>query len=151
MDKVYVVTSGEYSDYRIVKIFTDKAKAEKYAELYQKTDCWADNTQVEEYEIYDDCFEVTLTEPNTYYAQYINLENGKLGWCGKKKVLATSKSFYEFEYDGICAYSQESLEHAIKIAIEQYQIHTQRAYEEQMSIDEYFDNYIKNYKGAING
>lgn len=30
---IYVVTRGEYSDYRIVGVFTDKAKAEKYADF----------------------------------------------------------------------------------------------------------------------
>ena len=149
MTKAYIVTDGEYSSYEIVKVFLNKEKAEKFAELYSKGDVFS-SVCVEEYEIYDDCFETTLEEPATYYAQYINLDNGKLGWSGEEKILSTAKSFYEFKYGGIKAYSKESIEHAKKIAIEQYQIHTQRAYEEQMSIDEYFDNYMKNYKGALN-
>jgi hypothetical protein len=139
MDKVYVVTSGEYSDYHIVKVFLDKAKAEKYAEVYKKTESWADSVGVEEYIIYDDNFEVTLNEPNTYYVQYIDLDDGKLGWCGEEKVLSTAKSFYDFCYGGIKAYSQKSIEHAKKIAIEQYQIHTQRIFEEQISYEESFN------------
>jgi len=46
--KVYVVTSGCYSDYSIEKIFTDKQKAEEYKE-------WLiDANDVEEYETEDD-------------------------------------------------------------------------------------------------
>lgn len=33
-DKVYVVTDGEYSDFRIEGIFTEKDKAEKYADTF---------------------------------------------------------------------------------------------------------------------
>ena len=46
--KVYVVTSGCYSDYTIEKIFTDKQKAEEYAEWV-----W-DANEVEEYDTEDD-------------------------------------------------------------------------------------------------
>lgn len=50
--KVYVVTTGAYSDYSIEKIFTDKAKAEEYKEwLY-------DSNDIEEYET-DDDFEIS--------------------------------------------------------------------------------------------
>ena len=45
--KIYVVTAGSYSDYRIEKVFTDKAKAEEYAEwLYE-------SNPVKEYETED--------------------------------------------------------------------------------------------------
>ena len=46
--KVYVVTSGCYSDYTIEKVFTDRAKAEEYAEWLR------DSNPVEEYETEDD-------------------------------------------------------------------------------------------------
>ena len=46
--KVYIVTSGEYSDYMIRKVFLDKDKAEKYKE-------WLPNSNdVEEYDTSDD-------------------------------------------------------------------------------------------------
>jgi len=40
---IYVVTSGWYSSYGIMGVFTDKAKAQAYAETY-------DDGEVEEYE-----------------------------------------------------------------------------------------------------
>ena len=48
--KIYVVTSGSYSDYHINKVFTDKDKAYEYAEWHNH---W-DGTDVEEYETEDD-------------------------------------------------------------------------------------------------
>jgi len=32
---VFVIVGGEYSDFRIVKVFTDKAKAEAYVEEHK--------------------------------------------------------------------------------------------------------------------
>lgn len=142
--KVYVVTEGEYSDYGIVKVFLDKEKAEKYAELYEKTERFADNVNVEEYTIYDDSFDSNLTEPIEFYVQYIDLENGKLGWDGKEKIISTKKSFYDIGCGTMLkACSQKSAEHAKKIAIEQYQIRTQQAFE--IGINKPYKEYLKEY------
>lgn len=46
--KVYIVTSGTYSDYMIRKIFLDKDKAEKYKEWLP------DSNDIEEYDTSDD-------------------------------------------------------------------------------------------------
>lgn len=46
--KVYIVTSGTYSDYRIERVFLDKNKAEKYKEWL------TDSNDVEEYDTSDD-------------------------------------------------------------------------------------------------
>lgn len=45
--KVYVITSGSYSDYGIDKVFLDKEKAERYVELSK--DKW-DEPRIEVYE-----------------------------------------------------------------------------------------------------
>lgn len=52
MAKVYVVTSGSYSDYGIDKIFLNKEKAEGYHELIKRTH-W-DVNDIEEYDLSDD-------------------------------------------------------------------------------------------------
>lgn len=36
MKKIYVVTAGEYSDYRIQAVFSEKEIAEKYVKLFKK-------------------------------------------------------------------------------------------------------------------
>lgn len=43
MDKVYIVTDGEYSDYRVVGVFDEKQKAQAMVDLY---DC---NELIEEF------------------------------------------------------------------------------------------------------
>lgn len=48
MDKVYIVTSGYYSDYSIERVFLDKEKAEKYVSVSYRNDM-----SVEEYDITD--------------------------------------------------------------------------------------------------
>ena len=60
--KVYVVTTGCYSDYTISKIFTDKDKAKEYKEwLY-------DSNDIEEYETEDDL------EVKKFYKIYVNYD-----------------------------------------------------------------------------
>ena len=49
--KVYVVTTGSYSDYEIAKIFLDKNKAEEFANWVK------DSNGVDEWETSDDDFE----------------------------------------------------------------------------------------------
>ncbi len=48
--KVYIVTSGIYSDYCIERVFLDKEKAEEYAKWVR------DSNDVEEFDTADDCF-----------------------------------------------------------------------------------------------
>jgi hypothetical protein len=51
--KVYIVTSGSYSDYIIEKIFSNKAAAEEYKKWHNI------RNDIEEYEVYDEPFEKT--------------------------------------------------------------------------------------------
>lgn len=50
--KVYIVTSGSYSDYGIRKVFLDEDKAEKYAKAHSDNDAG-----VEEWDVSDDVVE----------------------------------------------------------------------------------------------
>lgn len=50
MNKVYIVTSGAYSDYSIEKVFDNREDAEKYICLHNNDGYW--NMRVEEYDIY---------------------------------------------------------------------------------------------------
>ena len=57
--KVYVVTCGEYSDYHIVAVFTDREKAEEFIKVRNdKISRWGDDAY--NIEIY------TANEPNDY-------------------------------------------------------------------------------------
>ena len=49
--KIYVVTQGEYSAYHIVGVTLDRAKAERWVELYNAEDrIYHRDAQIEEYE-----------------------------------------------------------------------------------------------------
>lgn len=50
MNKVYIVTSGAYSDYAIEEVFENPEDAEKYICLHNNDGYW--NMRVEEYDIY---------------------------------------------------------------------------------------------------
>ena len=56
MDKVYIVTSGEYSAYHIERVFQSKEKAEIYAKARNKF------ASIETFELSDDCIDkLTVT------------------------------------------------------------------------------------------
>ena len=74
--KVYIVTSGEYSDYRINAVFSSRKLAKKYIELQARVGFWNFTTpRIEEY---------TLDELPTYplnknhYLVILELEIGNL-------------------------------------------------------------------------
>lgn len=48
--KVYVVTQGEYSDYRIIGLFSSKDKADQLIASYPPS-CYSGQPRVEEYEL----------------------------------------------------------------------------------------------------
>ena len=62
--KVYVVTTGEYSDYEIAKIFLDKNKAEEFANWVE------DSNGVDEWETSDDDFEFGDLEDKVIVSAY---------------------------------------------------------------------------------
>jgi hypothetical protein len=49
--KVYVVTSGCYSNYGIEEIFSTKEKAQEYINLVNEYDAYALNVEIEEFEL----------------------------------------------------------------------------------------------------
>jgi len=49
MKKVYIVTIGEYSDYKILAVFSTKEQAEEYIKLFIEREFWSDRGMIEEY------------------------------------------------------------------------------------------------------
>lgn len=62
MNKVYIVTSGAYSDYAIEKVFDNREDAEKYICLYNNDGYW--NMRIEEYDI---CKNAELKNVKVHY------------------------------------------------------------------------------------
>ena len=54
MKKVYIITAGSYSDYRIVGVFDDKELAKKFIELYDPSHYWG----IEDWELNPHAFEL---------------------------------------------------------------------------------------------
>ena len=66
--KVYIVTAGEYSDYRIEKVFTNKTKAEEFAKW-----CY-DSNGVDEWDTED---EINVEKYYKICVQYRVYDDGK--------------------------------------------------------------------------
>lgn len=56
---IYVVTMGEYSDYHIECIFSDKTKAENYVKYHGGEDSY--DIRIEEYELSDDSYKLVTS------------------------------------------------------------------------------------------
>ena len=69
--KVYIVTSGDYDDYRIDEVFSTKEKAEEYIEYF------GDDCHIEEYNL-DNPIE---PKERTWFAMF-DIENKELTHCG---------------------------------------------------------------------
>lgn len=136
MEKIYLVRYGEYSDQGVAGAFSTKEKAERYCEVHDKIDSWNSpfwvcELTVDENEIQKD---VTVKK---YYEACISLDNvgaeaGEIFSRDEDYEIYTDPVIIKKYDDHICVKSTDSLKHAEKIAIEQYQIHTQQKLEEEI-------------------
>ncbi len=100
MDKIYIVTTGVYSDYSINAVFSTKKLAKEYIKKYglKKDEC-----RIEEYKI--DSVILDFPEPNLFKV-YMR-ENGDvfdISKClefSKGTVLYALNKKYEFYYDNM--------------------------------------------------
>lgn len=53
--RVWAMSSGVYSDYRVHAVFTSKAAAEKAAKLNESDRPYGEEGRVEEFELFDEC------------------------------------------------------------------------------------------------
>lgn len=64
--KIYVITAGEYSDYHIVAVTTDKEKADNFVKVHNDSKrFYYDDAYVEEYDTED--FDIAVTDRNAKY------------------------------------------------------------------------------------
>jgi len=133
IEKIYIVTQGDYSDYHIVKFFLNKEDADFYA---KKLDC-----NVEEHNLFN-----TSIETRPYWKTYVHVNEG-IYYSKRKQIFSSFEeveqekrsevelnescwNMEEFnkiseEYKGffiiatITSYISE--EHCIKLAVEIYQ------------------------------
>jgi len=94
--KVYIVTSGEYSDYGINRVFTDKERAELYCAMHEGG---CDPYFVEEWETDD--VEISTTKP--YYRRWEAkiTPSGLLLWIGDACTFTEKNSIEKYRnYNG---------------------------------------------------
>ena len=133
--KVYVVRYGCYSDQGIAGAFSTEEKAQRYCDIRNKIDKYYGDFWVDAY-IIDENEHPADTRVEKYYNVCINLEEGlyKAGEIYIKdegyKIYTTPVVIEKHDNDYIYVASTTSLEHAKKVAIEQYQIYTQQKLEE---------------------
>lgn len=64
--KIYVITAGEYSDYHIVAVTTDKEKADNFVKIHNESKrFYYDDAYVEEYDTDD--FDIAVDDHNAKY------------------------------------------------------------------------------------
>ncbi len=71
---VYVVTSGEYSDYRINAVFSTKAWAQIYVDKHNAQTSYHDNANIEEWTV----DEMQQAKERLMYGVQINIVDGSL-------------------------------------------------------------------------
>ena len=94
--KVYIVTAGEYSDYRIERVFTNKKRANEYCEVLKKYNHFRyDNARVEVYFTNDnsEVVDFEADDKRGYFFGYA-IEKG-----GKFKVLYFDSAPYSWYCD----------------------------------------------------
>lgn len=113
--KIYIVTSGEYSDYEIDAVFTTREKAVDYVEQHG-TDC-----NIEEYNLDEE-----VEKRTQLWSIEFCVEDGKL--CKayptsyeRSKVIDTCSIFFTFVKSYIRFYiDADSMDRAVKIARERF-------------------------------
>lgn len=85
LDKVYVITSGEYSDYTIRAVTPSKERAEKLKRYYSY-DCHGYDAEIEEFDINEPCDDLDDLVPVYYVRIYRNdeCECKQMAWMHEK-------------------------------------------------------------------
>ena len=106
MSKVYIVTSGEYSDYHIDACFSTKQKAQEYIKNAEKTEKFWDEPSIEEWDL-DGSVDIvdvvkiffTFTSPlsKTNHNEKVESIVKKSVKCNVRKSI----DFYGYDYDTI--------------------------------------------------
>ena len=116
MDKknVYIVTSGEYSDYHIVQVFSSKALADEFLDMHD------DDYQVEVFEL----DKVMPERKRQIFVVNMDLKNKKVGWTECRNYYEKDLIRIEKKYDGTQYLSiyieSDSKKRAIKVASERF-------------------------------
>lgn len=111
MNKVYIVTSGTYSDYAIEEVFDNREDAERYICLHENDSCL--DMSVEEYDIYKNA---ELKNVKVHYGIYFIMRENGINFFDivyDNKPIETninrSKHNYSKSYDGTLPLSNRNI------------------------------------------
>jgi len=112
--KIYIVTSGEYSDYEINAVFTTEQKAVDYVEQH------GTNYNIEEYNLDEEVEKKTQLWRIAFCVEDGKLQDAIPTDYNRNEVVDTCYIFNTFK-DYICFYiDADSMDRAVKIARERF-------------------------------
>ena len=115
MNKVFIVTSGVYSDYKIERVFSTKEKALEYIDTKD------DSYKLEEFDIDEPVVRETQVYEVSFDLEKKQVHNVRIMWSKIYKDLIIIKSRFPYIRKTLCIYVEsDSRERALKIASERY-------------------------------
>ncbi len=114
MKKVYVVTSGEYSEYGIEAIFDDEDLAKKFMAMFEKKEY--DNMKIEEHIL--NPFKREIAAGFKAYEVIMKKSGDVVDIKLVSDLSETYTPFLDFHYNLCCTCFAKDEQHAIKIANE---------------------------------
>jgi len=120
MKTIYLVTSGEYSDYHVEACFSSKEKADVYIQKFDKVHSFT-IAQIETYHLDDPEIDALVIKPE--WCARVNLVTGEIFEDGSTDMLAQphkrGKSHAPIiGYNHVISRSYTSQKHANKLAVE---------------------------------
>lgn len=117
--KIYIVTSGEYSDYRIDAVFTTKEKAVEYVEQN------GTNYDIEEYNLDEEVEKKTQLWSIEFCVEDVKLCDARPTSYDRNNVVDTCYIFDTIDYEKDKPYIRfyidaDSMDRAVKIARERF-------------------------------
>lgn len=109
LNKIYLVTEGEYSDYHIIGAFSTKEKAQSFIKLFGDRY----GMYLEDYEI--DKYEKQIADGLKYYIVHMKF-NGDVEYISVESNLESSDKIWSDNIQ-VCVWAKDE-KHAIKIANE---------------------------------
>lgn len=106
--EVYIVTSGEYSDYSINAVFLDKAKAQRFKKVWNLVHNSYDKADIEVWELEEKAQVTTRASlewdgdynpQNLYISQEVNKRPMRVNYFNIKKPTITVGRSFDFETD----------------------------------------------------
>lgn len=114
MAKIYIVTSGDYSDYRIDEVFSTKEKAEEYVQQH------GTDYRIEDYDI-----DKEVKKETKIWCVKMRFDNFEVSECFGGGSLSLRKDTFEYFFDDwamigyiILYFEADCMDMAIKIANE---------------------------------